>query len=258
MGKKITELSKLIAEEWKSKTAEDKKVYEDRAAVRKSEYNTKIAEYKQTEQYAKYTEQLNQWKEEKKRFDKGMDVDDEDEVKVKLPRKPKDDKCPKRPLTSYFLYAKEVREATKAEFPNKAITEIAKEISKKWKLLSEEEKTPYNDDAARLKEQYKKDVEEYEGSQSQKDFQQKLEEWKEECQKRQKKKQMELSKKKKMATKKGKNVKKNRKRMDDSSLDESSSSESDSDSDSGSGSDSSSDSSSSGSDSDSDSDSSSD
>merc|ERR1712154_435611 len=124
--------------------------------------------------------------------------------------------------------AKEVQEATKAEFPNKAITEIAKEISKKWKLLSEEEKTPYNDDAARLKEQYKKDVEEYEGSQSQKDFQQKLEEWKEECQKRQrearekrqKKKQMELSKKKKKKKKKKKNVKKNRKRMDDSSSDE--------------------------------------
>merc|ERR1712173_333711 len=116
----------------------------------------------------------------------------------KLPRKPKDDKCPKRPLTSYFLYAKEVREATKAEFPNKAITEIAKEISKKWKLLSEEEKTPYNDGAARLKEQYKKDVEEYEGSQSQKDFQQKLEEWKEECQKRQREAREKRQKKNKL------------------------------------------------------------
>merc|ERR1712154_281561 len=46
--KKITELSKLIAEEWKSKTAEDKKVYEDRAAVRKSEYQKNIDQYKQT------------------------------------------------------------------------------------------------------------------------------------------------------------------------------------------------------------------
>jgi len=212
-------------------------------------------------------QQLNDWKIAKKRYDNAMDVDeDEDAMKVKLPRKPKDDKCPKRPLTSYFLYAKEVREETKAEFPTKAITEIAKEISKKWKLLTEEEKKPYNDSAASLKEQYKKDIAEYQGSQSQKDFAQKLEEWKEECEKRrdaakdkaEKKRQIALKKHKKISPKK-KITKKSKKRMDDSSSDESSS---DSDSDSDSGSDSSSGSGSSGStsssDSDSDSDSSSD
>merc|ERR1712154_557540 len=265
--KKITELSKLIAAEWKSKSADDKKVYEDKAAINKQEYQKNIDQYKQTEDYTKYMQQLNDWKIAKKRYDNAMDVDeDEDAMKVKLPRKPKDDKCPKRPLTSYFLYAKEVREETKAEFPTKAITEIAKEISKKWKLLTEEEKKPYNDSAASLKEQYKKDIAEYQGSQSQKDFAQKLEEWKEECEKRrdaakdkaEKKRQIALKKHKKISPKK-KITKKGKKRMDDSSSDESSS---DSDSDSDSGSDSSSGSGSSGStsssDSDSDSDSSSD
>merc|ERR1711933_27 len=116
------------------------------------------------------TAALDQWKIDKKNFDKAgtIDVDsDGGELKVSMPRKPKDDKCPKRPLTSYFLYAKDVREATKAEFPTKPITEIAKEISKKWKLLTEEEKRPFEDESKKLKEQYKADMEEYNGSEAQ-------------------------------------------------------------------------------------------
>eukprot|EP00486_Rosalina_sp_Unknown_P010285 CAMPEP_0201591748 /NCGR_PEP_ID=MMETSP0190_2-20130828/189834_1 /ASSEMBLY_ACC=CAM_ASM_000263 /TAXON_ID=37353 /ORGANISM="Rosalina sp." /LENGTH=218 /DNA_ID=CAMNT_0048050209 /DNA_START=1573 /DNA_END=2229 /DNA_ORIENTATION=+ len=196
-----------------------------------------MEEYKKTEEYRNYQNTLEQWKKDKKRFENEMDVDSDDDMpKVSMPRKPKDDKCPKRPLTSYFLYAKAVREETKTEFPNKPITEIATEISKKWKLLSEEEKKPYNDEAARLKEQYKKDMEEYQGSDAQKEFKRKLEEWKEECDKRrreakernEKKKLREAAKhKKKVSPKKTKKVQ----RMEESSDDESDSS-SDSDSDS--------------------------
>merc|ERR1712244_114733 len=109
----------------------------------------------------------------------------EDEpLKVSLPRKPKEEKCPKRPLTSYFLYAKAVREKTKQEFPEMAITDIAKEISMKWKVLTEDEKQPFNDEAARLKEQYKADMSEYNGSSSQIEFKKKLDEWKMECDQR--------------------------------------------------------------------------
>merc|ERR1712154_617509 len=118
--KKITELSQLIAAEWKTKTAEEKKVYEDRAAQKKEEYQVTIAQYKKT----------------------------------------------------------------KEEFPEMAITDIAKEISKKWKVLTEDEKQPFNDEAARLKEQYKADMSEYNGSSSQIEFKKKLDEWKMECDQR--------------------------------------------------------------------------
>merc|ERR1711994_847986 len=132
---------------------------------------------------------LDQWKKDKKSWEKqsemGVDSDSEP-LKVSMPRKPKDEKCPKRPLTSYFLYAKDVRAATKEEFPSKPITEIAKEISKKWKLLTEEEKKPFNDESIALKEQYKADMEEYNGSDAQLAFKAKLDEWKLECDKRKK------------------------------------------------------------------------
>merc|ERR1712233_233037 len=65
-----------------------------------------------------------------------------------------------------------------------AITDIAKEISKKWKGLTEDEKQPFNDEAARLKEQYKADMSEYNGSSSQIEFKKKLDEWKMECDQR--------------------------------------------------------------------------
>merc|ERR1712154_422631 len=184
--KKTWELSQLIAAEWKTKTAEEKKVYEDRAAQKKEEYQVTIAQYKKTKEYDEYALKLEEWKKQKKEFDRmeKMDVDSEDEpLKVSLPRKPKDEKCPKRPLTSYFLYAKAVREKTKQEFPEMAITDIAKEISKKWKVLTEDEKQPFNDEAARLKEQYKADMSEYNGSSSQIEFKKKLE-WKMECDQR--------------------------------------------------------------------------
>merc|ERR1712048_1420510 len=185
--KKLTELAKLIGAEWKTISAEDKKAYEDKVVVAKKEYEQKMEEYKKTEEYTTYQQALADWKANTKKWKKAdeMDVDSDDEpLKVSMPRKPKDEKCPKRPLTSYFLYAKDVRAATKEEFPTKPITEIAKEISKKWKLLTEEEKRPFEDESKKLKEQYKKDMEEYNGSDAQLAFKAKLEEWKRECDER--------------------------------------------------------------------------
>merc|ERR1712130_915139 len=164
---------------------------------------------------------------------------DTEPLKAKMQKKSPKKKSPKRPLTSYFLYAKDVRAATKEEFPNKPITEIAKEISKKWKLLTEEEKKPFNDESIALKEQYKKDMEEYNGSEAQLAFKTKLDEWKSECDKRKsaakekqlKKREREKAKmQKKSPKKKSPKRSKKRQRMQESS-DESST---DSDSDSGS------------------------
>ncbi len=70
--KKLTELSGLIAAEWKTKTDAEKKVYEDRAAVFKAAYQARIAEYKKTEEYEAYIESIAQWKKDKKSWEAGM------------------------------------------------------------------------------------------------------------------------------------------------------------------------------------------
>merc|ERR1712228_59723 len=158
-SKKLTELSRLIAGEWKKKSGDEKKGYADKSAVLKQAYLLRMEEYKKTDEYAAYTAACDQWKIDKKQWEKADDADSDGEpLKVSMPRKPKDEKC-----------------------PNKPITEIAKEISKKWKLLTEEEKKPFNDESIALKEQYKKDMEEYNGSEAQLAFKAKLDAWKNEC-----------------------------------------------------------------------------
>eukprot|EP00484_Ammonia_sp_Unknown_P029227 CAMPEP_0197027012 /NCGR_PEP_ID=MMETSP1384-20130603/7011_1 /TAXON_ID=29189 /ORGANISM="Ammonia sp." /LENGTH=339 /DNA_ID=CAMNT_0042455801 /DNA_START=389 /DNA_END=1408 /DNA_ORIENTATION=+ len=210
--KKITELAKLIGGEWKTMTDAEKAKYVEQAKVVKEEYAIKIAEYKKTEEYQKYMQELDAWKKEAKDADNEIEVstpgaDGDGIAKVRLPRRPKDAQCPKRPLSSYFLFTKEARAATKQEFPEKSVTEIAKELSRKWKALTEEEKKPYNEGAARLKEQYKKDIETYEGTKAHLEYKQKLEEWKQECaecKQAAKLRAQKLKQAKKVAVKKGK------------------------------------------------------
>jgi len=104
-----------------------------------------------------------------------------------LPPKPVDDKCPKKPMNSYFLYAKAVRKITKQEFPQKTASEIAQEISNKWNAFTEEEKAPWNLAAAGLQKKYKSDIEKYHESNDYITYKKKLDEWKNECDRKKRK-----------------------------------------------------------------------
>ncbi|BFU22639.1 high mobility group hmg box domain containing protein [Entamoeba histolytica] len=75
----------------------------------------------------------------------------------------KDPNRPKRPPTPYFLYLNEHRASIKEEHPDAKVTEIAKIASEQWKALGEEEKKEYQTKADAAKEQYKKDIEKYDG-----------------------------------------------------------------------------------------------
>jgi len=56
--KKITEIAKLIAVEWKQCSAEDKKKYEDKAKDLKEEYTLKFEEYKKSDEYKQHVSAL--------------------------------------------------------------------------------------------------------------------------------------------------------------------------------------------------------
>jgi hypothetical protein len=62
--------------------------------------------------------------------------------KEKKEKKEKKDK-PKRPLNAYMVFAMEVRESVKKNYPTASITEIAKKIGEKWRALSDSEKAKY-------------------------------------------------------------------------------------------------------------------
>lgn len=88
-------------------------------------------------------------------------------------KKLKDKNAPKRPLSGYLLFAKELR-TTNETIKTLSVTKQAGEISKIWKELTEEEKNVYNKKAVVLKDAYKKQVAEYLKSDSYKQFQEKL------------------------------------------------------------------------------------
>ena len=68
---------------------------------------------------------------------------------------------PKRPQSSYFLFMGSVRATVKAENPQYTIGEIAKHIGAMWKQLSARERSPFEQEAVKLKAQYLSDMAAY-------------------------------------------------------------------------------------------------
>merc|ERR1712039_36270 len=75
----------------------------------------------------------------------------------KINQKPiKDPNAPKKPLSAYFLFSQEERLKVKAENPDYSITEVAKELGKRWATLNPDIKNSYEQryqDARRVYEQ---------------------------------------------------------------------------------------------------------
>ncbi|KAJ3689252.1 hypothetical protein LUZ61_018416 [Rhynchospora tenuis] len=67
----------------------------------------------------------------------------------------------KRPPTAFFVFMEDFRKEYKEANPdNKSVAVVSKEGGEKWKSMTEEEKKPYIEKAAQLKEEYEKAVEE--------------------------------------------------------------------------------------------------
>merc|ERR1719150_724226 len=82
--------------------------------------------------------------------------------------------------SSYFLFMNERRPILKKENSDKSMTDISKLISAEWKLMDENDKKPYVDKAAELKEEHKIKMDEYKKSDNFRKYQRKLDQWKEE------------------------------------------------------------------------------
>ena len=55
----------------------------------------------------------------------------------------KDPNAPKKPLSAYFLFSQEERLKVKAEFPDYSITEVAKELGRRWATIDPTVKQSY-------------------------------------------------------------------------------------------------------------------
>ena len=68
---------------------------------------------------------------------------------------------PKKPMSSFFIYAGERRPVLKKERENLSTGKISTLIGKEWKALSEEQKLVYQNKAVKAKEVYKKAMVDY-------------------------------------------------------------------------------------------------
>jgi len=105
---------------------------------------------------------------DKKRYQKEMESyippsdSDSDDDRPKKKKKKKDPNAPKRNQSAYFMFSNANREKVKKELGGSAkITEIASALGEKWRNLTPEEKIPFEELAAKDKERYQQEMEEW-------------------------------------------------------------------------------------------------
>lgn len=94
------------------------------------------------------------------------DSDSEDEApkqKRRAKKKKKDPNAPKRPTSAYFYYAGDVRPGIREENPDMKITQVMSQIGAQWRELTDEDKKPYEEQAAKDRKRYENEMKEYNG-----------------------------------------------------------------------------------------------
>ncbi|XP_077247170.1 high mobility group B protein 7-like isoform X2 [Tasmannia lanceolata] len=82
--------------------------------------------------------------------------------KDKKEKKVKDPNMPKRPATAFFIFMDGFRKTFKEANPDeKSVAVVAKEGGEKWKSMTDEEKKPYLEVAAKRKAEYEKAMEKF-------------------------------------------------------------------------------------------------
>ena len=61
---------------------------------------------------------------------------------------------PKRPLSAYMIFAKDVRNILKKKMPHCTLSDVMKAVSMDWVKLNKEKKNEYFSEAKRRKHQY--------------------------------------------------------------------------------------------------------
>ncbi len=138
------EIAKAMSVNWKALSVQERAVWDKKATVDKERYQQDMAQYKDSDQYAKW--QAKQM----------------EETKIESNSKKK----PKRNISAFMHYSKDSREGLKASQPELTFGEIAEAMSVNWKALTDQQRALWNETAAADKERYQRELAEYQNSQS--------------------------------------------------------------------------------------------
>ena len=79
----------------------------------------------------------------------------------KTKKKARDPNRPKKPMTAFLLFSGANRGAIKSKHPDMQVTEISKELGKRWRESSDKAKSPFVKEAKKLKKKYDKEKAKY-------------------------------------------------------------------------------------------------
>ena len=82
-------------------------------------------------------------------------------LKGEAKKKFKDPNVPKRPPSGFFLFCSEYHPKIKGEHPGPSIGDVRKKLGEMWNNTAADNKQPYEEKAAKLKEKYEKDTAAY-------------------------------------------------------------------------------------------------
>lgn len=130
-------VSQIIGERWRKLTDSQKQPYVEIAAQDKVRYEREMSTYVPPPM---------------------------EEEPSKTKRKKKDPNAPKRAMSAFFWYAKDVRPSVREQNPTSSMGQISQIIGDMWRGLSAEQKAPYEASAEDDKERYKREMEAYRGN----------------------------------------------------------------------------------------------
>ncbi|THU53534.1 hypothetical protein C4D60_Mb10t15410 [Musa balbisiana] len=153
------ETSNVLGAKWKALSAEEKKPYEDKYQREKEAYLQVMRQEKREIDAMKLLEEEQLQKTAMELLQQYLQFKREAHKDGKRTRKEKDPLKPKHPMSAFFLFSKERREALLRE--NKNVLEISKIAGEEWKNMTGEQKAPYEEIAKRQKESYNREMELY-------------------------------------------------------------------------------------------------
>jgi len=152
---KMTEISKIIGEQWKQASPQSKLEYTKKADKDKARYKEEMEEYVRPSDEVLVDQKVNQKKTRGRKPSSGEE---------KKARKKKPDGAPKGAKSSYMYFCAAKRAEVKESFPDYKMTEISKELGRMWRedFHTDEDREEYVRLASQDKERYIQEKAEWE------------------------------------------------------------------------------------------------
>merc|ERR550534_25749 len=132
---------------WKKTNEAERAPFVKKAEKLKAKYESAKAKYLKTSGYAKFQEELKAWK-----------------AKAAKKPFPKDSNAPKRPMSSYMFFVNEQRPYVVSEHPDMKVTDVLRELGKRWSRLSSKQQAPYVVMQKEAKEEYMEELAKYQST----------------------------------------------------------------------------------------------